>query len=526
MNLVSLLRPRSSVLAAPRKSVQFGGGYGASNPLGAAFTDRWRKDRVPTPLELITEIVGVAYVCIDLNASAVASTKLELFVRTAKGQKKTRWETRKLSVKKKNWLAECKDTANMLTSGEVEQVLDHPILNLLDINETCLSVDDSDYSDTRPALSGFQLTRMTQIYLESIGRAYWLVEFDALGCPEKVWLLRSAFVREVFNPDGSGSILYYEYGGPSGVRYNPRQILRFVCPDPYNPYIGGFAPLMAAMEKLRIYRGQDANIEAVLENAARPDALWSPSANGETGGMIGPAEARRMEVAINQKFREAGKGSVMVSPFPGTVQPIAWKPGDVIELERSVLLKKDIMSIFGIPDAMYERNQTTVAGAKTSDYAHAKYAVMPRLTNFLSALRSLLRMYDPDGRLFFSYSSPLPEDSVFSLEQTRVGATTGAPTIDEIRASLDLDPLGGEQGKSRFINSQLSVIGSDGQITPVGFPPTAGSTQTEAAADKKPPKGSPDKSVRSRLKQAGYTDQEIFTLVAKQSESQPEFVQL
>lgn len=524
MNLVSLLRPRSSVLAAPKKSVS-GGGYGTTNPLGAAFTDRWRKDRPPTPLELITELVGIAYVCADLNASTVAGIKLQLFVRTRKGERKTRWATRKISTKTKKWMESQKSTSNMVVGGEVEEVLDHPILKLLDVNDQDLSVDDSDYSDTRPNFSGFNLMKMTQMYLESIGRAYWLIEFDGLGVPQKVWLLRSMFVKEVFDPEGSGRIIFYEYGGPSGVKYNPRQILRFVCPDPYNPYIGSYSPLMAAMEKLRIYRGQDASINALLENSARPEAIWSPSANGETGGMIGPAEARRMEVALNQKFREAGRGSILVQPYPGTMQVLGWRPGDVVELERSKLLRDDILAIFGIPDAMFQRNQTTVAGAKTSDFAHAKYAVVPRLTNILSTLRSLLRMYDPDGRMFFSFVSPLPEDSVMALEQTRVGVTTGAVTVDEFRVALDLEPFGDEAGKTRYINNQLMPIGRDGQVIPIGLPPTATPAQVLAATDK-PPKGPPDKSVRSRLKAAGYADEEIVSLVAKQCDIKQESAQL
>jgi phage portal protein BeeE len=520
MNLVSLLSRRSSPAVARKGGVGYGG-YGNNFPLGSAFTDRWKKDRQPTPLELIRELVGIAYVCVDLNSSCVANTKLELFVRTKRGERKTRWPTRSLTRSKKEWLGDCKSTTAMMTSGEVEQVLEHPILRILDINDQGLSVDDSDYSDTRPALSGFQLMRITQMYLESIGRAYWLVEFDGLGCPEKVWLLRSHYVKEMFSPDGSGRIDYYEYGGPAGVRYDPRQILRFLTPDPNNPYLGGYAPLMAAIEKLRIYRGQDANIGAILENSARPEAIWSPSANGDTGGMLGPAEARRMEVAINQKYREAGRGGIMVQPYPGTLQPISWKPGDIIDLERSKLLKGDIMAIFGVPDAMYERNQTTVAGAKTSDYAHAKYAVMPRLTNFLSTLRSLLRMYDPDGRMFFGYMSPLPPDSIYELERTRLGVTSGAIEVDEMRASMDLEPYGSAAGKLRYVNTQLSAVDRDGHVFLPSTPPSLLPPELvpdDSALPK--PKPEPEKSIRSRLRKAGYADDEIVALIAKQPETQ------
>jgi phage portal protein BeeE len=523
LNLFSLSTRRGGPVI-PRKGLIGGGqGYGSNFPLGSPYTDRWRKDRAPSPAELIQELVGIAYVCVDLNSSAVASTKFQLFIRTKPGEKKTRWPTKSVDRKTMSWLAANKSTTAMVTSGDVQQVLNHPILRLLDINDQALSVDDSDYNDTRPALSGFQLTRLTQMYLESIGRAYWMVEFDGLGCPSKVWLLRSAFVKEVFDPDNSGRIMYYEYGGPSGTIYSPKQILRFVCPDPYNPYIGGFSPLMAAIEKLRLYRGQDANIGAILENSARPEALWSPSPNGESGGMLGAAEARRMEVAINQKYREAGRGGIMIQPYAGTLTPISWKPGDIIDLERSKLLKGDIMAIFGIPDAMYERNQTTVAGAKTSDYAHAKYAVLPRLTNYLSTLRSLLRMYDPDGRMFFSFDNPLPEDSLYGLEQTRTGATTGGYEVDELRVSLGLDPYGTEAGRVRYINSQLLPVGRDGQIVPIGISPVATNQQISAAAGVT---AKPDKSLRSRLKQAGYSDQEIVSLVAKSAQSETDTPQL
>ncbi len=185
-------------------------------------------------------------------------------------------------------------------------------MRLLDIGEAADRVDTSDYGDTRPALSGYLLFKLTQCYLDMLGRAYWLFEFDGAGLPKKTWLLRPQFVREVFDPDGSGKILYYEYGGPNGATYDPGQVLRFANPDPYNPYVGGMSPMMAAIDKIRIFRRSDASINAILENAARPDAIWSPKGDSEGGATIGMAEARRMEIAINQKFREAGSGSIFV----------------------------------------------------------------------------------------------------------------------------------------------------------------------------------------------------------------------
>lgn len=461
MNLIDALfrRPKA------KGGSSYGGGYGGNyRSGGAAYSDEFRKDRAPQPLELIRQLVGLAYGCVNINANAVASTPLRLYVRTGKGQRKTRWQTSPVNRKTLKYLRGQKETASFVSdSTQIEEVHDHPVLTLLDLNQAAPQVDDGDYSDTRPSLSGYQLFKLTQIFLEAMGKAYWLKELDGLGVPKKLWLLRPHFVRESFSPDGSGRIDYYEYGGPSGARYSPDQIIRFCDPDPYNPYLGGMAPLIAAIEKIRIFRRQDAHVNAILENAARPDAIWSPKGDSEGGG-IGPAEARRMEVAINQKFREAGNGSIMVQPYPGTMQVIGWKPGDIVELERAKQLEQDIKAIFGVPDAILNRNNTTVAGAKTSDYAYGKYTIQPRLRNIGSTLRVLLRDYDPDNRLFFAFDDALPEDSVFELEQTRVGATTGAVEIDEIRTALDLQPYGNEQGRTRYIASDLTPIGPDGQV--------------------------------------------------------------
>jgi hypothetical protein len=50
-------------------------------------------------------------------------------------------------------------------------------------------------------------------------------------------------------------------------------------------------------------------------------------------------------------------------------------------------------------------------------------------------------MFDPTGRLFVAFDSPVRDDEVFALEQTRTAAETGAITRNEIRASVGLDPV-------------------------------------------------------------------------------------
>ena len=92
-------------------------------------------------------------------------------------------------------------------------------------------------------LCGYDLRWMTQLYLESVGRAYWLIERDGLGVPRQLWLLRPQLVREVPDRTGKRMIDHYEYGGARGVRYRTCDVIKFHYPDPANPYFGGYSPL-------------------------------------------------------------------------------------------------------------------------------------------------------------------------------------------------------------------------------------------------------------------------------------------
>ena len=406
-------------------------------PLGAAYSDVFRKSRSPSPRELVQQLVGTAYACATLNADLVASATLRLYVTTRPGDPEPKSYLNPHPIPRKALARLAADPllADVISSGaKVHEVTRHPLLDLLKAPQP---------DDENPGLSGYDLRWMTQLYLESVGRAYWLVERDGLGVPTKLWLLRSHLVREVADtrPGAPGLIDHYEYGGSRGVRYTPAEIVRFHFSDPENPYFGGYSPLQAAIEKIRISRKEDAHLNAMLENVGRPDAIWSPKGDSEGGG-IGAAEAQRIRSAFRQSYNMAGRGGLLVSEYPGTLHPLQWPPQDIVEIQRAKAIKTDICNVFGVPDAKLERNAANLAGAKTADYAHKVDAGVPRLRRIEETLNArLVRMFDDTGRLFVAYDSPVPEDEVFELEQVRTAGQIGALTRNEIRASVGLDPV-------------------------------------------------------------------------------------
>lgn len=422
-------------LVAKSGAPTLGGSSWLTIPLDAPYSDVFRKDRAPTPRELVQQLVGTAYACATLNADLVASTSLKLYVATRSGEAQPKGHLRPQAVSRKT-LARLHDDPALseFVAGDVtiQQVTHHPLLTLLKSPQS-----DPD----NPGLAGYDFRWMTQLYLESVGRAYWLVERDGLGVPSKLWLLRSHLVREIADPTGKRLIDHYEYGSSRGASYQPSEIIRFHFPDPQNPYFGGYSPLMAAIEKIRISRKEDAHLNAMLDNMGRPDAIFSPRGDSEGGG-IGSAEAQRLRSAFRQTFNEAGRGGLLVSEIPGTLQPLQWAPQDVVEIQRAAAIKTDICNTFGVPDAKLERNAANLAGAKTADYAHKVDAGLPRCRRIEETLNArLVPMFDPSGRLFLAYDSPVPEDEIFALEQTRTASMSGAITRNEIRQAVGLDPV-------------------------------------------------------------------------------------
>src|SRR2546421_560314 len=133
------------------------------------------------------------------------------------------------------------------------------------------------------------------------------------------------------------------------------------------------------------------------------------------GGGMGSAEASRVRSAFRQAFAMAGRGGLLVSETPGSIQPLQWSPQDIVEIERAKAIKTDIANVFGVPDAKLERNAANLAGAKTADYAHKTDAGVPRCLRIEETLNArLVPPVDDSRRLFAAVDSVVPADAGFA----------------------------------------------------------------------------------------------------------------
>jgi HK97 family phage portal protein len=399
------------------------GALAGSQWTGTAFVDSYKRNRNPTPNELMAELKSTAWTCATINASVCASFPPRLYVTTHEGQPAPKCLTRSLPAAEDHRLrARPHLPAHLTKAARIEEVLDHPLLTL--------------FQKVNPVHNSFDLWELTTLYQEVHGCAYWYLCFGALGIPEEIWILPSQNVTARRHP-GSGNIVdYYEYrAGATSQVFRPDEIVHFRYPDPRDPYLAGLSPLRACWEEVSLASDFAAFKKARIENRAIPDAVISPDE------VIGEEERDRLEAQWNTKFRRGGAGKVVVAETGMKVQLLNQSMGDLAQLAEMNKTKEDIANAFHVPIA-FLTSQTNMANLQASEHLHMAKAIAPRLRRRDEKINEqLLPLYDPSGRLFVASEDPVPVNQDLERQQQELDLKYGTVTINEVRGARGLPPV-------------------------------------------------------------------------------------
>src|SRR5205085_1510433 len=148
-----------------------------------SFIDAYRRHREPTAAELLGELKNTAWTCAAINAACCANYPPRLYVTTRLGQRKARCETKALPPAQQKRLRAAAHLAGHTRGVDaIEEVADHPLLTLL--------------RSVNPVHNAFDLWELTQLSLETVGAAYWLLDLDGpFGTPAAIWPLPAHKVR-------------------------------------------------------------------------------------------------------------------------------------------------------------------------------------------------------------------------------------------------------------------------------------------------------------------------------------------
>lgn len=414
-------------------------------------TEFWKSQRPPDDAELLDSYRNISYACAGINASSVANVNIRLYATTSKDQKSPRFAHHAPSVKTLQFLRGANRIAKNL---KIDEITEHPILDLLhNVNEFHTQ---------------FELMELTSKYLDIIGVAFWRFESDALGTPQKLWLLPSQQVKLVTaNVGGKTVITGFKYTVNSqSVTYPPSEIIFFRAPSIRDPYFAGYSPLLASMENVRLLERDVSLAAAIMENRGRPDIVISPRDPGE---VINAGAAKRMQKAFSWLFGRGKSGGIYVSRTGITVDKTAFTSRDMEGVPRNQVSKISVANNYDVPIALLEAENINRATLEAAMVQHARYGVVPRITRLLQRLnKDLVPLYD--SRLFLWFDNPIPEDETQNAAIREKNVKMGLRTINEERERIEENPTEwGDTpwawGKFGILDEEMIQAAADAQNT-------------------------------------------------------------
>lgn len=396
---------------------------------GTQFVDAYKRNRAPTPNELLAELKNTAFTCASINAATCASYNPRLYVWSTDQTPPPKCATRDIPLARARQLARHLRQKRSHSvppqthrQTKVQEVVDHPILEL--------------FENPNPIHSSFDLWELTTFYQETIGANFWLLQFGSFGQPIAIWPLPAQNMTPKRKIGSTAIVDYYEYRtGNERVTYSPREIVHFRYPDPKDPYNAGLSPLRAAWEQVALTSDYLAFKKATWENSAIPGAIISPD------DVIGEEERDRLETQWNAKFRRGGAGRVLIAESGMKAAVLSHSMGDVAALAEYGATKEDIANAFHVP-LSYLSSNTNLANLEAAEQQHLALCISPRLWRRDEKInQTLVPLFDPSGRLFVASDDPTAGNTDDDPTWFDMNMKHGVITINEVRSERGLDAV-------------------------------------------------------------------------------------
>jgi len=380
--------------------------------------------------EAVRQYQSWVYAAINLNATAVASTDLRLFIRQKPSSRRT---TRSRSVR-----AFDKKTHRYMVHGEqtpygtvkpsakvrrkiidfgedFEEVTEeHPILDLIRM--------------VNPWFNGFDLLQLLVIYLEATGNAYWHPVFDpALGVPSEIWPMPSQWVQII--PDDDQYVTGYVYGQTSMDQkvFEADEVIHFRTANPSNEGLFyGKGKIEAGWSAITQNESTHDMDLAFSDNQARPDYM----AIIKSGS--GQDVVDRFEANVKRQLRGPMKaGRFMTITGDVDIRPLSFSPKDMAGRDEVI---EEISAVFGVPISLLKANDPNLASAQVGYASWKANTILPLLHLIEQKLNErLLPLFGIEDDAVLAFDNPVPADREYELRESQALTAGGLRTFNEDR---------------------------------------------------------------------------------------------
>ena len=322
---------------------------------------------------------------------SVASVTWELYIqRGGAGQGQA---IRNQKLQKADARYRQKSIKSLKAVGEVQEILDHPFLALLD--------------NANPAMTGRVARQVTQTHLDIKGEAFWILERNGTGMPIEYWPVPPHWVLDT--PSVKRPTFRVAWGSWRG-EIPETEIVWIKDADPENPYGRGTGIAEALTDELETDEYSAKYVKSWFYNNATPDLLVGVEGADESELKRAKQKWEDQHRGFWRAFRShwhSGKMNVEQLGYNFQQQQLI----RLREFERDIILQTYGVSpeILGITDSS---NRAT---AQAASFIFANWVLVPRLELLRSEMQEKL-VPQFDDRLILDYVSPVPADQDFELQ--------------------------------------------------------------------------------------------------------------
>ncbi len=435
---------------------------------------------------------GWFYAAVWMNAKAVATTPLRLYVRKGPGEKlvNSRGIAKCRPRQRKFMLGALRHKASDYVSrksaewgGEFEEVVDmHPITRLL--------------AKPNPYMLGQEFACMRSMLLQLTGNYFHhpVVESvryqnNGLNRIKELWVMPSQFVKvQQGQPNEEDFIKGYWYGvdATRAKFFAFDEVNHMRMPNPRNMYYG-LGVVEAGWDTQKLSIAQRETDQARYDNHSRPDlAVITESANTNISNM------KELQEEWARLFRGTFRqGAPVFLTGKTSVIPLNWQPTEIGDKE---IIIEEIAAITGVPVSLLKANDPNLASAQVGFASWREQTTLPfcRMDEeFLND--TIIPAFGLEDDAFLCYDDPVPENRAEMQAEIGIAMQYGTKTRNEVRAMSGDDPIDDENADALLVPSGLVPIDKVGE--PMDFGIGGGFTMPGGKDEPKKDKEPKDKSV-------------------------------
>lgn len=315
-----------------------------------------------------------------------------------------------------------KQTLKLILKQEnPEEIKEHPLIDLLTFGNEFMN--------------GKEIIMLTQIYLDLVGEAFWLLERNKAGVPIAIYPIPPTWVSRIPSPEYP----FYQIDYYERKEIVKDDVIMFRKLNIANPYSRGVGIGETLGDEIDTDEFASEHTKAWFYNRARPDILIAVDG-------LKREDVQRLEVDWVSKtsgFWKWFKPYFINRNVQVHQLSQQFEGQSVIELRR---FERDfIIQTYGVPPEILgiieNSNRATI---EASDYIFSKRVIEPRI-DYLRAVIQTKLIPQFDDRLIIDFETPALADKEFILNVAK--NAYWALTIDEWREMMDKEPLPEDQGK-------------------------------------------------------------------------------